>query len=102
MNSRFSSFKIGDKLTFELFKFLLAKAVSKIHCFNQRCESGPISVEAKAQKFYRFRFHTGGKNRGKKEIGSDILRRAKRGSINPRNESEEESFREMLTFTQSE
>ena len=47
--------------------------------------SGPFSVEAdaEARKFHRFRFHIGGKIGGKKEIGSDILRRrAKRGSIN--------------------
>ena len=46
--------------------------------------SGPFSVEAdaEAQKFYRFRFHIGGKNGGRKEIGSDIFRRANRGSIN--------------------
>ena len=49
--------------------------------------SGPFSVEAeadaKARKFHRFRFHLGGKNVARKEIGSDILRRrAKRGSIN--------------------
>ena len=49
--------------------------------------SGPFSVEAEAQaearKFYRFCFHIGGKNGGRKEIGSAILqRRENRGSIN--------------------
>ena len=49
--------------------------------------SGPFSVEAEAEaearKFYRFRFHIRGKNGGRKEIGSAILRRkANRGSIN--------------------
>ena len=37
--------------------------------------SGPFSVEAKARKIHRFRFHIGGKNRERKEIGSAILRR---------------------------
>ena len=47
-----------------------------------------------------FRFHIGGKNGKRKGIGSAILRRrTNRGSINIRNESEEESFREMLTST---
>ena len=44
--------------------------------------SGPFSVEAEAEarKFHRFRFHTGGKNGGRKKIGSAILRRrANRG-----------------------
>ena len=47
--------------------------------------SGSFSVEAEteAQKFYRFRFHIGRMNGGRKEIGSTILRRrANRGSIN--------------------
>ena len=47
--------------------------------------SGPFSVEAEAEarKFHRFRFHIGGKNRGRKEIGSAILRRrTNEGSIN--------------------
>ena len=49
--------------------------------------SGPFSEEAEAKaevrKFYRFRFHTGRKNGGRKRIGSAILRRrANRGSIN--------------------
>ena len=43
--------------------------------------SGPFSVEAEARKFYRFRIR--GKNGGRKEIGSAILRRrANRESIN--------------------
>ena len=41
---------------------------------------GPFSVEAEARKFHRFRI--GGKNGGRKKIGSDNLRRAKRGGIN--------------------
>ena len=50
--------------------------------------SGSFSVETEARKFYRFRFHIGGKNEGRKEIGSAILRRrANRGSINISNES---------------
>ena len=47
--------------------------------------SGPFSVEAEAElrKFYHFRFHIGGKNGERKEIGSAILwRRTNRGSIN--------------------
>ena len=45
--------------------------------------SGPFSVEAEARKLYRFRFHIGGKNGGRKEIGSAVLRRrANRGNIN--------------------
>ena len=44
--------------------------------------SGPFPVEAEARKFHRFRFNIGGKNRGRKEIGSAILRRrANRGSV---------------------
>ena len=55
---------------------------------NQGCgsgsgESGTFSVEVEAQKFYRFRFHIGGKNGWRKGVGSAILRRkANRGSIN--------------------
>ena len=50
--------------------------------FKQGCGSGPFSVEAEARKFHHFRFHIGGKNRGKKEIGSAILwRRANTGSV---------------------
>ena len=42
--------------------------------------SGPFSVKAEAPKFHRFRFHIGGKNGGRKGIGSAILRRrANRG-----------------------
>ena len=45
--------------------------------------SGTFSVEAEARKIYRFRFHIGGKNGERKEIGSAILRRrTNRGSIN--------------------
>ena len=45
--------------------------------------SGPFSVEAEARKIHRFRFHIGGKNGGRKKIGSAILRRrTNRGSIN--------------------
>ena len=47
--------------------------------------SGPFSVEveAEARKIHRFRFHIGGKNGERKEIGSAILlRKANRGSIN--------------------
>ena len=49
--------------------------------------SGPFSVEAEAdaeaRKFHRFRFHIGGKNQERKEIGSDILQRiANKESIN--------------------
>ena len=32
-------------------------------------------VEAEARKIHRFRFYIGGKNGGRKEIGSAILRR---------------------------
>ena len=45
--------------------------------------SGPFSLEAEARKIHRFRFHIGGKNGERKEIGSAILRRrTNRGSIN--------------------
>ena len=45
--------------------------------------SGTFYVEADARKFHRFRFHIGGKNGERKEIGSAILRRrTNRGSIN--------------------
>ena len=45
--------------------------------------SGTFSVEAEARKIHRFRFHIGGKNGERKEIGSAILRRrTNRGSIN--------------------
>ena len=47
--------------------------------------SGTFSVEAEAEarKIHRFRFHIGGKNRGRKEIGSAIFRRrTNRGGIN--------------------
>ena len=46
---------------------------------------GPFSVEAEAEvrKFHRFRFHIGGKNEERKEIGSAIFRRrTNRGTIN--------------------
>ena len=48
-------------------------------------ESGTFSVEveAKARKIHCFRFHIGGKNGERKEIGSAILRRKTNGeSIN--------------------
>ena len=70
----------------------LVLKVSSLEGFHQGCASGsgsggsgPFSVEAEAEarKFHRFRFHIGGENGGKKEIGSAILRRrANRGSIN--------------------
>ena len=42
----------------------------------------------------------GGKNGGRKEVGSAIRRRgANRGALTLRNESEEELFRKMLTPT---
>ena len=45
--------------------------------------SGIFSVVAEAQKIHCFRFHIGGKNGERKEIGSAILhRRTNRGSIN--------------------
>ena len=37
--------------------------------------SGPFSVEAEAEAQKIHRFHIGGKNGGRKEIGSAILRR---------------------------
>ena len=44
--------------------------------------SGPFSVEVKARKIHRFRFHIRGKNGERKKIGSAILRRrTNRGSI---------------------
>ena len=40
-------------------------------------------AEPEARKFYRFRFHIGGKNGRRKGIGSVILqRKANKGSIN--------------------
>ena len=59
-----------------------------LQCRKQGCGSGSggsgsFSAEAEARNFYRFRFHIGGKNGGRKEIGSDILRgKENRGSIN--------------------
>ena len=45
--------------------------------------SGTFSVEVEARKIHHFRFHIGGKNGERKEIGSAILRRrTNRGSIN--------------------
>ena len=45
--------------------------------------SGTFSVEAEARKIHRFRFHIGGKNGERKEIGSALLRRRTNGgSIN--------------------
>ena len=45
--------------------------------------SGTFSVEAEAGKIHRFRFHIGGKNGERKDIGSAILRsRTNGGSIN--------------------
>ena len=54
-------------------------------CCSQVGESGSwkrsfsVEAEMKAQKFHPFRFHIGGKNRGRKEIGSAILRRRAKG-----------------------
>ena len=44
--------------------------VLNVECFNQGCgsRSGSFSVEAEAQKFYRFCFHIGGKNGGRKKL----------------------------------
>ena len=45
--------------------------------------SGTFCVEAEARKIHRFRFHIGGKNGERKEIGCAILcRRTNEGSIN--------------------
>ena len=42
-----------------------------------------VEAEAEARKIHRFRFHIGGKNRGRKKIDSAILRRRTNGgSIN--------------------
>ena len=42
-----------------------------------------VEAEAEARKIHRFRFHIGGKNGEKKEIGSAILRRrTNRGTTN--------------------
>ena len=70
-------------------------------CWNQGCGRDPFSVEAEARKFHRFRFHIKEKNRGRKDIGSAILRRRANGerAQTLRNESEEELFREMLIPT---
>ena len=38
-----------------------------------------VEVEAEARKIHRFRFHLGGKNGERKEIGSAILRRRTNG-----------------------
>ena len=50
-------------------------------CLNQGCGSGSgtFFVEAEARKIHRFRFHIGGKNGERKEIGSAILRRRTNG-----------------------
>ena len=45
--------------------------------------SGTFFVEAEARKIHRFRFHIGGKNGERKEIGSAIFcRRMNRRNIN--------------------
>ena len=45
--------------------------------------SGPFSVKAEARKFHLFRFHIGGKNGKRKEIGSAfLLRTTNMGSTN--------------------
>ena len=41
--------------------------------------SGTFSVKAEARKIHHFRFHIGGKNGERKEIGSAILRRRTSG-----------------------
>ena len=48
-------------------------AAERLLDFTQGCGSGsggsgPFSVEAKARKFHRFRFHIGGKNGGRKKL----------------------------------
>ena len=59
-----------------------------------------MEAEAEVQKFHRFRFHIGGRIEGEKKLvllsfGEERIEEA----YTLRNESEEESFREMLTPT---
>ena len=73
-----------------VFPDLRCSEVCRCACLSDRdveaeAGSGPFFVEAEAEarKFYRFCFPIGGKNGGRKEIGSAILRRrANRRSIN--------------------
>ena len=63
--------------------------------------SGPFFVEAEARKSHCFRFHVGGKNgeREKKLVLLSFVEERIGGAQTLRNESEEKSFREMLTST---
>ena len=63
-------------------------------------EAEAEAVEAEARKIHRFRFHIGRKNKEKKNLV--ILSFAEEqigGAYTLKNESEEESFREMLAST---
>ena len=60
--------------------------------------SGPFSVEAEARKIHRFRL--GRKNKEKRNLVLlSFVEEQIEGAYTLRNESEEESFREMLTST---
>ena len=79
-SSRSASEFPGLKIPFKLIDIVFYQG-----CGSGSGESGPFSVEAEAEarKFHHFRFHIGGKNGGRKEISSAILRRrTNRGSIN--------------------
>ena len=64
---------------------------------------GPTQVQApdqEAQKIHRFRFHIGGKNKEKKNLVLlSFVEEQIGGAYTLTNESEEKSFREMLTST---
>ena len=63
------------KKCFVCIRDVEAEAGSRPFSVEAEAGNGPFSVEAEARKFYGFRFHIGGKNRERKEIGSAILRR---------------------------
>ena len=71
------------------FLFFLSMALVCFRDVEAEAEAGSggsgtfsVEVEAEARKIHRFRFHIGGKNGGRKEIGSAVLRkRTNRGNI---------------------
>ena len=70
--------------------------------YYQGCGSDTFSVEAEAEarKIHRFRFHIGRKNKEKKNLVlPSFVEEQIGGAYTLRNESEEKSFREMLTST---
>ena len=43
-------------------------SLHEFYCYKQGCGSDPFPVEAEAQKFYRFRFHIGGRIEEEKKL----------------------------------